>query len=793
VNRRYHHHSHSEMATKTRIALVLALLSALFLAAASVLDHLGSSVTVAYAAGPASRIQPAFDRRALQTASEPHFVHIPYFTELEGMHSTLTLNNNLPDPMTTTVTIFNHAGEAFVATPIVLAPQSVQRFSLKQLTEGAPSDFNSGNVQVFFQGPSMAVTSQVSIVSDDHRLSFESTATEAMGFSSSTLDGIVWVPDDDTNARVALTNASSGLLSVAVTEGQGAEERLVTLNPHETSVVDMREFVRRFGRDASATLVTLRHNGPPGALIATGFAVNIKTGFSCSLNFLDRSTAKTNHLAGAHFRFGKANVTEGFPRATTFSAPLVLANTGDTPTRASILVDYTVGSQARTISLGTVTIAAGKLRQLDLAAEMSRRGISGPVEDAGIDINYNGPVGSVIARLSSIDTSGDFSFDVPVKDPKAEMLRVGGSHPWRLDAGYTTVVHLKNFTDKTVNAMTQIRYDGGAYHPDMIKLAPFQTVALNIKDLRDSQKPDIRGGVLPGNVNAGQVVWFERELGSLIGRAVIASIPKGIASTFSCTAPCDCPPNFFSASLAPTTPPPSTFTGVPGVLISARVTEIDKDCYNNTFGPYNVNVSNWITENPAVATISGQGVFLVGSGTCSVRGQFSATVYGFNCTPITINPSAAANVAVSACQTPTGETTAARGWLDTIALFDMTLTPTSTNFANRVVSEQNPGGGSDTCWFSGSLFPAFTSITGGSWTIESGNRYGYDAVGVFAEVVNYYRSNGRAPCQFTLPQRMVIICPSIAVPYVTNTLVIQIGTTTITTSRAEASQTKTWP
>jgi hypothetical protein len=793
VNRRYHHHSLSEMATKARIAVMLALLSALFLAATSVLDQLGSSVTVAYAGGPSGRIQPAFDRRAPQTASEPHFVHIPYFTELEGMHSTLTLNNYLPDPTTTNVTIFNHAGEAFVAPPIVLAPQSVQRFSLKQLTEGAASDFNSGNVQVFFEGPSMAVTSQVSIVSADHRLSFESTETEAMGFSSSTLDGIVWVPDDDTEACVALTNASSDLLSVSLSGGRGAEERLVTLNPHETSVVDMREFVKQFGRDASATVVTLQHNGPPGALIAAGFAVNIKTGFSSSLNFLDRSTQKTTHLAGAHVRFGKANVTEAFPRATTFSAPLVLANVGDTPTKVSILVDWTIDSQARTISLGTVSLAAGKLRQLDLAAEMSRRGISGPVEDAGIDINYNGPVGSVIARLSSIDTSGDFSFDVPLQDPKAEMLRVGGSHPWRLDAGYTTVVHLKNFTDKTVNAMTQIRYDGGVYHPDMMKLAPFQTVALDIKQLRDSQKPDIQGRALPMNVNAGQVVWFERDLGSLIGRAEVANIPKGIASTFSCTAPCDCPPNFSSASLAPTSPPPSTFTGVPGDLIAARVTEIDKDCYNNSFGPYNVNVSSWITENPAVATISGQGVFLVGSGTCSVRGQFSATVYGFNCTPMTINPSAGANVAVSACQIPTGETTATRGWLDTIGLFDMTLTPSTTNFVNRVVSEQNPGGGSDTCWFSGSQFPPFTTITGGSWTVESGNRYGFDAIGVFADVINYYRSTGRAPCRFTLPQRMVIICPSIAVPYVTNTLVIEIGTTTITTSRAEASQTKTWP
>jgi hypothetical protein len=150
---------------------------------------------------------------------------------------------------------------------------------------------------------------------------------------------------------------------------------------------------------------------------------------------------------------------------------------------------------------------------------MASKGISAPVEDAGVDISYDGMPGTVIAHLTSYDTTGDYSFDVPVKDPLAGANRGNGSYPWRLDNGYTTVVHLKNTLDKEVMAVVQVRYDEGNYNPDRIKLAPYQTVAIDIRQLRDAQKKDIRNGLIPEEVESGQVVWFEEESESLIGRA----------------------------------------------------------------------------------------------------------------------------------------------------------------------------------------------------------------------------------------------------------------------------------
>jgi hypothetical protein len=250
--------------------------------------------------------------------------------------------------------------------------------------------------------------------------------------------------------------------------------------------------------------------------------------------------------------------------------------------------------------------------------------------------------GTVIGRLTSFDQTGDFAFDVPVKDPLAGMMRVEGSYPWRADNGTTTVVHLKNTTNQRVEAIVQVRYDGGTYNPERVPLAPYQTVALDIGQMRDAQVPDIRGGVMPRELDAGQVVWFEMTPGSLIGRAEVANIGLGVASSFSCAGSCSCSPSFQSSSMSP-----SSIAGTIGTAGLLNVYETDVDCGGVNYGPYNRNnISTWGTTNSSVATISGGSYTLVGAGTATITASFLATVYnqGQGCQPTTVNPGTGSGV-----------------------------------------------------------------------------------------------------------------------------------------------------
>jgi hypothetical protein len=162
------------------------------------------------------------------------------------------------------------------------------------------------------------------------------------------------------------------------------------------------------------------------------------------------------------------------------------------------------------------------------------------------------------------------------------------------------------------------------------------------------------------------------------------------------------------------------------------------------------------------------------------------------------------------CDLPTGETTAFSGW-DATGLFNGAPNPTigkwkqaltsssGVNFSGRTVQEASGGGGVDTCWFVGSAFLPFNSISGGTWTVNTDNTWGtgsggagYDFVGWTAAMVTYYRMNGRAPCGTTFKQQMTMQCPdgSFSNYGSVNTLGGSFTATTVTSIRAGGTATR---
>ena len=114
--------------------------------------------------------------------SDDQIMNFAYFIDQGDMTSMLRLNNNLLEAATATVTFFNSRGESFTAPPLTLPPQDVQRLPVAELTANAPGDFHSGSVQVFYHGPPMAVTGQVSVASATSHVMFESFPTISSRF-----------------------------------------------------------------------------------------------------------------------------------------------------------------------------------------------------------------------------------------------------------------------------------------------------------------------------------------------------------------------------------------------------------------------------------------------------------------------------------------------------------------------------------------------------------------------------------------------------------------------------------
>lgn len=590
-------------------------------------------------------IAPTVPPKSYDLPDIDNFVDIPYFINSGDMTSTLVLNNDLPNVAQAEVTLFNRQGEPLKLPAFTLQPLNAERFNLAGFTSEAAGDFSSGNIQIFYHAPMMSITSQVTVGSTSKKISFESNASSAMDYHSNQLSAIIWLADDETQAKAALTNTTSSPLTVAAQAGR--EIRTIILGARETQVVELRDFVAATTDGPLVSLLTLKHSGAPGALVATGFAYNERKGFSTNLPFVDRSTMATKTLAGAHFKFGPAAFNAGLPWGTTFQVPLVLANPSSSPILANVTVDYTLNAVAHRVALRSISLAAKQIKQIDLAQELANRGLTGPVDDAGIQISYTGQPGALMARLTSMDETGDFVFDTPLKDPLAGMFRVSGNYPWRLDGDYNTVVHLKNTTNKEVYAVAQLRYEGGDYNPDKIKLAPYQTVALDIKKLRDGQAKDIRGGVMPPEVTSGQILWYEQTLDSLIGRAELFTIADGLSSSFSCGGPGVCGQSFATASANPSSA--NKTADDTGVFFTAQ--ETDRDCLSATFGPFSVTSGlTWSSTDESVAVVDASSGFVrcMSGGSAAIKATWSATVYncGMSCNSIPVNPVAAGTLQV---------------------------------------------------------------------------------------------------------------------------------------------------
>jgi len=126
--------------------------------------------------------------------------------------------------------------------------------------------------------------------------------------------------------------------------------------------------------------------------------------------------------------------------------------------------------------------------------------------------------------------------------------------------------------------------------------------------------------------------------------------------------------------------------------------------------------------------------------------------------------------AATCCDLPNGESTVTYGrdtnaQLYYFADFVMTLQG-SLSWNNWQVVETTGAVGTDTCYFTGSPYGAFTRVSGSSWYVgqptynsaAATNKWGTDVVGYSNAATKYYQTHVKLPCGATITQVMEIRC-----------------------------------
>lgn len=168
-------------------------------------------------------------------------------------------------------------------------------------------------------------------------------------------------------------------------------------------------------------------------------------------------------------------------------------------------------------------------------------------------------------------------------------------------------------------------FDGGFYVLGIKSIEPRQTVAMDVRALRDGQAPDVYGNTIPLDAKRGQIAWSVRgpEGLAVIGRSEQADVVKGVSSNYSCQFCCA-----ISFDHAGASPEGTTAVGV-GATKQFVAYETDKNCYGSLMQPHPVTYGvTWTSANTAAATINSTGLATgVAVGQTGVYARWTVTSY----------------------------------------------------------------------------------------------------------------------------------------------------------------------
>jgi hypothetical protein len=526
-----------------------------------------------------------------------------YYSLRANQRAILTLSNKGPNPLSVNPVLFNLTGKRIDIPSIVIDGNSFQTFNIGDWIRGGDSSFTEGNLQIFYSGCKQVLGAHIKLLdSSNTTISDEQLVELTEEFAATQLEGVWWLPTQNSQIRVSLTNTTDLSISLNVTvEGimpKQKEPATITLQPHETSIKDIKnDFIDKAGGTLlEAGGISIQHSGPKGALLAHIMIQEATIGYSSVVQLFNPQSAKSSSLHGAGLRLGKFGGEELTP-------VIVARNIGNSMTILSGRIPYTTyGGNRGEILIRQVTLPPGEFKILDLSDVIKRSRI-GDIESAGVEFKYSTPPGNVIISTLSTSQRKKHVFHVPVLDPIAQQSSTG-TYPWSIEGDSSTVIYIKNVTSRVQKFFLQLNFagseqvpEGGIYQPRPRTIEPGQTIAFDIRNLRDNQIPDDQGRLIPKDAKQGQVHWSVRgpENRVLIGRAEQVDASQGLNSTYSSQV-C-CPDTYVSSRMAP----PSA-TGIINSTQQFTAYVKYQDCFGNLYensvnGPF-------VSTNTSIATVN---------------------------------------------------------------------------------------------------------------------------------------------------------------------------------------------
>jgi len=304
-----------------------------------------------------------------------------------------------------------------------------------------------------------------------------------------------------------------------------------------------------------------------------------------------------------------------------FVPHVIVRNLTGSPQSVTVTVEYPGEDGPAQAALPPLPLEAYTTK--DIPLDLVLGSLPLPLPFCSIRIQYSGAPGSAIGEVSSIEEKGDLVIDSRLGNER-DGWAGSGAHPWHLDDRTESVLFLTNMGDKDCPIGVHIQAEGSHYYLTDVSLKPHETRAIDLRKVRDEQKPDLKGNKVPAGATDGSVVWTRLDHVPVMGRLVVLQRHRSMASSYDCYI-CDCDPDFFDLDIDP--------AAIALLVYESILFEGEawfREHCNQYQWPYYVDAS-WESLNPPVATIDGGGTATGQTGgTASIKAQFTDYYYTYD-------------------------------------------------------------------------------------------------------------------------------------------------------------------
>lgn len=431
------------------------------------------------------------------------------------------------------------------------------------------------------------------------------------------------MPSSQSETKFILSNTTNAAVTATIevdgTAPKQQQPATILLNPHQARVLDiMRDLIgRQNGTLHKTGGISITHNGTPGAIMARMLISQKSSGYSSVVNFVDPTNQRSSKLNGGGLRLGLIN-------GDKLEQIVVARNVGDEQTTVRGRIPYTNGNNDVVfVTIPEIQLNPNEVETLNLKQAVRQANIPANVTFAGLELEYTTAPGSVVMNALSVSESGQQVFQVPLLDPE-KMPSSAGGFPWKADGDYTTVVFIKNESNAPKKYIAKLTYDGGGYVQSPRELKPGQTVAVDFKQLRDTQTPDSMNRQIPLNIERGQASWtmIGADNNTMSGRSEQVNTRRGVSSTYACYN-C-CPDSIYSDG---GTTPYSVETEI-GFQQHYGFQAATRNCYGGDGLSFIGEGYNWSSSNYSIAQITYNGTATaMDGGTSYLTGYFENVIW----------------------------------------------------------------------------------------------------------------------------------------------------------------------